>query len=77
MSLVDLGYDTRLKINLKLMTVYSTFSSKYSKTCLKRPLKNRQTKILMTNGSLMKVESIAECSPWSILQYFWPALSDD
>ena len=30
----------------------------------------------MTNGSLTKVESIAECSPWSILQYFWPALSD-
>ena len=28
------------------------------------------TKILMTNGSLMKVGSIAECSPWSILQYF-------
>ena len=24
----------------------------------------------MTNGSLMKVESIAECFPWSILQYF-------
>ena len=36
-----------------------------------------KTKMLMTNGSLMKVESIAECSPWSILQYFWPALSDD
>ena len=30
----------------------------------------------MTNVSLMKGESIAECSPWSILQYFWPALSD-
>ena len=29
----------------------------------------------MTNGSLMKVKSIAEWSPWSILQYFWPALS--
>ena len=30
-----------------------------------------KTKILMTNGSLIKVESIvAECSPWSILQYF-------
>ena len=29
-----------------------------------------KTKILMTNGSLMKVKSIAECSPWSILQYF-------
>ena len=29
-----------------------------------------KTKILMTIGSLMKVESIAECSPWIILQYF-------
>ena len=29
----------------------------------------------MTDVSLMKVESIAECSPCSILQYFWPALS--
>ena len=36
-----------------------------------------KTKMLMTNGSLMKVESIAECSPWSILQYFRPALSDN
>ena len=25
----------------------------------------------------MKVESIEECSPWSILQYFQPALSDN
>ena len=31
----------------------------------------------MKNGSLMKVKSIAECSRWSILQYFWPALSDN
>ena len=31
----------------------------------------------MENGSLMKVESIAECSPWSILQYFRPALSNN
>ena len=30
----------------------------FSKTCVKRPLINRQ-KILMTNGSLIKVESIA------------------
>ena len=29
-----------------------------------------KTKIFMTNCSLMKVKSIAECSPWSILQYF-------
>ena len=37
----------------------------YSKTCLKRPLKNKP-KILMTNGSLIKVESIAECSPFDL-----------
>ena len=50
---------------------------KYNKTCVKWPIKNRQTMLLITNGSLMKVVSIAECSPWSILQYFWPALSDN
>ena len=52
------------------------FHIQYSKTCVKRPLKNRQNKDLYDNGSLMKGESIAECSPWSILQHFWPALSD-
>ena len=36
--------------------------------CVKRPLKIDKTKILMTNGSLMKVKSIAICSPWGILQ---------
>ena len=41
-----------------------------SKTCVKRPQKIDKTKILMTNGSLMKVGSIAECSPWSILNTF-------
>ena len=44
--------------------------SQYSKICLKQPLKKDKTKILFTFGSLMKVERIAECSPWSILQYF-------
>ena len=34
----------------------------YSKTCVKRPIKIDKTKILMTNGSLLKVESITECS---------------
>ena len=33
-------------------------------------LKIDKTKVLVENGSLMKVKSIAECSPWSILQYF-------
>ena len=42
----------------------------YSNTCVKRPLKIDITKILMTNGSLMQVKSIAECSPWSILHTF-------
>ena len=36
-----------------------------------------KTKVLMEYGSIMKVENIAECSPWSILQYFWPVLSDN
>ena len=53
------------------------YCSQYSKTCLKQPLKTDKTKILMINGSLMKVERIAEYSSWSILQYFWPALSDN
>ena len=34
----------------------------YSKTCLKRPLKIDKTKVLMENGSLMRVESIEEFS---------------
>ena len=42
----------------------------YSKTCLKRPLKIDKTKVLVENNSLMEVESIAECSTRSILQYF-------
>ena len=45
----------------------------YSKAVLSGHSKIDKTKVFMTNGSLMKVKSIAECSPWSILQYFWPA----
>ena len=41
--------------------------TKYSKTCLKRPLKKDKTK---TNGSLMKVESIAECSKGAFCNTF-------
>ena len=36
-----------------------------------------KTKVLKPYGSSMQVVSIAECSPWSILQYFLPALSDN
>ena len=50
-------------------TVHETF------WCTVKPVligdsKMDKTKILMINGSLMKVKSIAECSPWSILQCF-------
>ena len=46
------------------------FISNTVKPMLSGHSKIDKPKILMTNGSLMKVESIAECSPWSILQYF-------
>ena len=46
-------------------------STEYLKQYTVEPVsKIDKTKILMTNGSLMKVQCIAECSPWSILQYF-------
>ena len=47
-------------------TIFSQMSTLYSKTCVKQPLKNRQNRDL--NSSLVKVQSIAECSHWSILQ---------
>ena len=60
--------------NLELPTLNICYNSK---TRFKRPLIKDKTKPLKTNDSLMKVESIAECFSWSILQYFWPALSDN
>ena len=42
--------------------------SEYSKTYVKQPLKKDKTNVLITNGSLMKVKSIAVCSPKCILQ---------
>ena len=47
----------------------------YSKTCHKWPPKIDKKPILISNSSLLKVESIAVCSLWNILQYFLPALS--
>ena len=40
------------------------------KPVLSSHLKIDKTKVQVKNGSLMKVNNIAECSPWSILQYF-------
>ena len=44
----------------------------YSKTCVNGHSKIDKPNILMTNGSLIKVESITQCAPppWSILRYF-------
>ena len=50
-------------------------NSKYSKTCVKRPLSKSQKLFFKTNYRLMQVKSIAECSKGSILQYFRPSLS--
>ena len=37
--------------------------------------KRRPKLVFKTDYRLMQVKSIAECSPWSILQYFLPSLS--
>ena len=51
--------------------IYLVHVDRYTvKPVLSDHSKTDKTNIKMTNGSLMKVESIAECSPWSILQYF-------
>ena len=47
----------------------------YSKTCLKQPLKKKTKNGFKTDYRLMEVQSIAECSKGSILQYFGPLLS--
>ena len=48
---------------------------KYSKTCVKRPLSKRLKIGFQDQLTLNAGQSIAECSPWSILQYFRPSLS--
>ena len=53
----------------------NTSCANYSKTCLKRPLKKKTKLVFKTDFRLMQVKSIAECSPWSILQYLWTSLS--
>ena len=60
----------------KLVNKYMVFGANTVKPVFSRHPKIDKTQILMRNGSLMKIESITKCSPWSILQYFWPALSN-
>ena len=67
---MDTGYLEWLRRALPGATVSYISVGRYNKTCVKRPLKKDKIKILLANGSLMKVKSIAECSAWIILQYF-------
>ena len=48
--------------------ILGSYLWKYSKTCLKRPLKNRQKQrsYLKTNGCLMEVKSIAFCNTFDL-----------
>ena len=59
---------------INMSTVIYEVPSEISKSTVKPVLSGHskidKTQILITNGSFMKVESSAECSPWSILQYF-------
>ena len=63
-----LGPRDPIEIKPKSNTAYNIVYT--IKPILSDHLKIDKTKVLMTNDSLMKVKNIAECSPWSILQYF-------
>ena len=47
----------------------------HSSLCKTTTLKKTKNLFSKTNYRLMQVKSIAECSLWSILQYFRPSLS--
>ena len=47
--------------------MYKSLTDKSSITGVKGPLKKNKTKVLMTTCSLMKAESVPECSPSAIL----------
>ena len=59
------------------MKVYNILVLKYTtvKPVLSGHLKRRPKLFFKTDYHLMQVKSIAECSPWGILQYFRPSLS--
>ena len=45
-----------------MIALYESEITRYSKTCPKRPLKNKTKIVFNTNYRLMQVKSIAECS---------------
>ena len=56
----------------EMVSLMTADTSTYNKTCVSQ--KERKL-VFKTNYPLMQVKSIAECSKWSILQYFRPSLS--
>ena len=81
--MVHTALSDKTYLSLELLSPITILRRNY---CLSKPTikpvisghaKIDKTKILLTDGSLMKVESIAECSHWSILQYVCPVLSDN
>ena len=70
-----LSTDNSRKQRINLQTMLTLQKKRYVsydtvKSVLRGYLKIDKTKVFMENGNLMKVESIAEYSKGSILQYF-------
>ena len=68
-QIAQLEHDKQAEIdqaNLRVCTV---------KPVLSGHSRRRPKLVFKTDFRLMQVKSIAECSPWSILQYFRPSLS--
>ena len=57
-------------LDIEKQVQYVEVPSTYSKTCLKWPLKIDKTNVLKIDGSLIQVESIAECSPGAFCNTF-------
>ena len=62
------------------VSIRSNSVSGKTKFCTVKPVLSSHSKedkkgIFKTGNHLMQVKSFAECSPWSILQYFRPELS--
>ena len=76
----QLSVKFQLLIKTKILTNEDVSCLKPPRSCTVKPVlsghSERTTKLVFnTDYRLMQVKSIAECSPWSILQYFRPSLS--
>ena len=70
----------KIQIIALISGLFSHQLAKYLSHTIKLVLRGHskidKTKILMTNGNLIKVKSIVECSPLKHLLYYWHALND-